>query len=184
MAQAPWTNADGLLVKFPTYYKDSGNYVNRFRSVNTEGGRKLAVADVDFTKIATGTVTYTSDLNNDGTNDGFSEGDFYLPANAHVLSVYFVSTETGVGGTSFTVGTYDKTAGAISATGLVTATEGVVANQTIGKIIYGAGALTATTAGTAGVGSADAYPAISVTGTYTAGKGRLYIEYVDPVVDA
>jgi hypothetical protein len=185
MAQAPWQNADGLQVKFPNYYRDTGNFVNRFRGLNTFGLIKQGVFDYDLSKITAATVTYTADLNNDGTNDGFNTGDFYLPANSSVLRVTLITKTAAAAGTSFTMGTYGLTGSAIVATGLITATEGVLANvDSIGSRVYGAGALVSTAVETGGVGAADAYIAMAVVGTFTAGTGRILVEYVDPLEDA
>lgn len=180
----PWTNADGLQVKFPNYWNDKTNFANRPVALNTLGLIKQLIIDYDLSLIPTGTVSYTSDLNNDGTADGFDLQDTYLPANASVLRTTVIATEAAAGGTSFTVGTYARTGAAIAATGLVTATEGVLANiNAAGKRTYGAGTLNAATVGAAGVGAVDAYVAIGTTGTFTAGKGKILIEYVDPAGD-
>lgn len=182
---APYHNADGLEVKLASYYTDPSNFVNRPRAVNTYGLIKQIVFDYDLTKIADGATTYTSDLNNDGTRDGFNTGDIYLPANSSVLRVTLVAKTAAAGGTSITLGTYGLTGSAISATSLITATEGVKANlDTVGARVYGAGALVAATAETAGVGTADAYIAMAAAGTFTGGTGRILIEYIDPLADA
>ena len=182
---AKWTNADGLGVKFGDYVKDPVNFVNRSRSLYTDGAVKELVYDYDLTRIPTGTVAYTSDLNNDGTRDGFNIGDVYLPAYASVLQVILYVKTAAAGGTSITMGTYGRTGTAIAATGLITATEGVIANlDTIGARTYGNGALVAVTAETASVGANDAYIALAATGTFTAGTGRIVIRYVDPLGDA
>lgn len=185
MAQAKWQNADGLGVKFGNYVKDAGNYVNRFRAVDTAGVVKVAVCDVDFTKIPTGTVTYTADLNNDGTNDGFTEGDFNFPAYSSILRVTYIARTLAAGGTSFIVGTYGKTGSAQDDNGLMTATEGVLANidTAIGARVYGAGAMVSTSVDTVSVGATAAYPAIAGTGTFTAGTGLLVVEYITPFAD-
>ena len=180
-----WTNADGLQVPFGNYWKNPRNFKNRPRSVNTLGAEKEIVIDVDLTLIPAGTVSYTSDLNNDGTLDGFNTGDIYLPAFASVKQAYIVMTEAAAGGTSISVGTFTRTGTPISATSIMTATEGAIANlDTRGARTYGAGALVAATAETASVGSADAYIGITTAGTFTAGKGRLVIIYTDPNGDS
>ncbi len=182
---APYVNADGLQVYFGDTWRDGKNFANRARAVKTEGAIKQIVFDYDLSKIAASTTTYTSDLNNDGTNDGFNTGDTYLPANSSVLRVTLIVKTAAAGGTSITLGTYGLTGSAISATSLITATEGVIANlDTVGARVYGAGALVATTAETAGVGTADAYIAMAAAGTFTAGTGRIIIEYVDPLGDS
>lgn len=184
MAKTPWQNADGLTVKFPDYYKDAGNFVNRARATRRAGLVKEVVFDYDLTKLADATTSYTSDLNNDGTADGFNTGDIYLPAYSSVLRVTLLVTEAAAGGTSITLGTYGLTGTAVSATSLITATEGAKANiDTKGARVYGAGALVSTSAETASVGAADAYIGLTVSGTFTAGKGRIVIEYIDPLAD-
>lgn len=180
-----WQNADGLTVKYAGYFRDPANSVNKANELNVSGALKQIELDYDLSRIPTGTVSYTTDLNNDGTKDGFNLGDVYLPANASVVEVLMVAADAAVGGTSFTVGTYTIAGAAIAATGLVTATEGVIANiNAAGKRIYGNGALVQLTAGTAGVGAADAFIGIATTGTFTAGRGRIIVRYIDPVADA
>lgn len=177
----PWTNADGLHVPFGNYYANRANFVNRPWQLLTYGSIKQLEVDVDLTTIPTGTTWATADANNDGTSDSFQEGDPYLPANCSVIRATFVATIGATGGTSFTVGTYSRAGVIISATSLITATEGVIANiAAAGQRVYGAGALTSATAGTSGVGTTNAFIGVSTTGTFTAGTGRLIIEYINP----
>jgi len=178
-----WVNADGLVVKFPQYYADPYNRLNQQRNVNTLGALWQYEIDVDLTQLPTAT-NFTTDIGNTGTLNGWSLGDAYIPANASVTRVIWVTTVGAVGGTSLTIGTYLQAGTAVSATGLMTATEGVIANMaTAGQRIYGAGALVSTTAGTAGVGTKNVYVGIATTGTFTAGQGKLIIEYIDPGAD-
>lgn len=185
MANAPWTNPDGLQVKFPNYYKDPANFVNRPRALPSKGGLiKEIVIDYDLARLGASGVSYTSDLNNDGTLDGFNTGDCALPAYASVLRVTVVAKTAAAGGTSVTLGAFGLTGTAIDADGLITATEGVVANlNTIGGRTYGAGAYVATSVDTASIGSVDGYLALTADGTFTAGTGRILIEYIDPLGD-
>lgn len=184
MAITRWTNADGLQVAFPNYFASNPKLPNQARFLESDGAIKTIEIDYDLTQIPTGTVSYSSDLNNDGTVDGFSNADTYIPADATVIRAIVIATTAAAGGTSFTVGTYTKAGAAIVATGLVTATEGVLANiNTVGKRTLGAGALCAVAVGTAGVGTADAYVGIGTTGTFTAGKGKIIIEYIDTNAD-
>lgn len=180
----PWTNADGLQVKFGNYWRDRYNFTNRPRALSTMGEIKQLLIEYDLALIPAGTVAYTADLNNDGTADGFDLQDTYLPAHASVLRTTLYVTEAAAGGTSITLGTYQRNGSAIAATGLITATEGVLANlDLVGSRTYGAGALNAATAETAGVGANDAFVGLAVTGTFTAGKGKILIEYIDPLGD-
>lgn len=174
-----WQNKDGLTVRYPDYYKSPANFVNRPRALNTDGAIKQIVIDYDLTKIADGTVGYPYDLNNDGTNDGFNTGEVYIPANSSILRAVVLSTETASGGTSFALGTFTLTGSEIDANGIVTDTEAVTANLVKGDRVYGNGAYVAATTGTNGIGAADGYLALTVTGTFVAGKGLIIIEYVD-----
>jgi hypothetical protein len=180
-----WVNPDGLKVPFGNYYKTPANFVNRARALPSKGGLiKEIVIDYDLAKLGADGVSYTTDINNDGTVDGFTTGDCYLPANASVLRVVSVTSVAAVGGTSITLGTFALDGTAIDADGLITATEGVIANQNlVGGRTYGAGAYVATSVDTPGIGTADGYLAITASGTYTAGKGRILIEYIDPLGD-
>jgi hypothetical protein len=187
MTTGTWLNPDGLQVRFGQYWADStNNILVRDLGVDSAYGEyKVLVYDLDLTKYANGVTSFTTDTDNDGVRDGFNDGDVYLPKNSSVLRVTAYTLVAATGGTSFTLGTYTKAGASIAATGLVTATEGVIANfDTVGKRTYGAGALTASTAGTAGVGTAAAYVAAAITGTFTAGKIRFYIEHVAPLGDA
>lgn len=181
---AKWNNADGLGVKFGNYVSDQRNYVNKFRQVDTDGPVKIAIMDVDLTRVPAGGVYYPADLNNDGTNDGFTEGDFNFAPHTSILRVTYLTRVAAAGGTSITVGTYAKTGAAQTATGLVTATEGVLANlDTVGARVYGAGAFVAVAVETPGVGATAAFPSIAATGTFTAGQGLLIVEYATPFAD-
>ena len=187
MAITRWTNADGLQVAFPNYFAASPKLPNQARFLESDGAIKTLEIDYDLTQIPNGTVSYSSDLNNDGTVDGFSNADTYIPANATVLRTIVIATTaaTGTAGAIFTVGTYKKDGTAISANSLVTAAEGLLVNvNAIGKRTLGAGTLCAATAGTAGVGTFDAYIGITTTTqTFTAGTGKIIIEYIDGPVD-
>lgn len=180
-----WQNADGLSTRMPDFWKNPALQVNIPRGLSTMGAVKQVELDIDLTKIATGTVTYSSDLDNDGTLDGFNDGDWYLPAYASVINCYMIVQVAAAGGTSIKIGTFGKTGSAIDDDFIVTATEGVTANFTpIGARTFGNGVGVATTAGTASVGSADAYVAVTGSGTFTAGKLRVIITYLDPLADS
>ena len=177
-------NADGLIVKYASYFADPYNKVNQTRSVNTLGATKQLIYDFDLTQIPAGSTAYTVDLTGAGTANGFNDGDPRLPAYASVTKVVMIMTVAATGGTSVTLGTYRESGTAISANSLITATEGAIANLgAIGARVYGAGALVSTTAGTASVGANDAYVALTTAGTFTAGTGRIVIEYIDVFPD-
>jgi len=175
-----WTNADGLQVRFGSDWSSGALRRNRPGTLSTMGATKQIEIDVVLKVLAAGVPSFSADLNNDGTLDGFYNGDVKIPANSKITSVQYVSGETAVGGTAITVGLYQKTGTVISANGLITATEGAVANLALGKIVTGAGTLATGTSGSDSVGVNDAYLGITPTGTFTAGRGRLIVHYIDP----
>lgn len=177
MANAPWQNADGLQVKFGNYYRDPANFTNRSRSISTLGNYKEIELDFDLSKLATTVTSFHADLNNDGTLDGWSDEDPYIPANSAIVAVRMIFTTAAAGGTSWTVGTYQQVGTTISANSLLTATEGVTANGVLGGRINGAGALTTATA--AGVGTKNAYVGLTPSGTFTAGAGKIIVTYLE-----
>jgi len=62
-----WTNADGLQVPFGNYWADPSNFVNRAWTLSTMGAVKQLEIDFDLSRIPTGTTSFSTDLNNDGT---------------------------------------------------------------------------------------------------------------------
>lgn len=181
MAQTgQWVNGDGLRVKFGAYYRDPSNFVNRTRFSRSIGPWQTLEFDVDVTRLAAGATSFTSDNNNDGVLDGFQEGDVFIPPSAAIQRVTLVVNVPFVGGTSITMGLYQMNGTALSATGLITATAGAVANLgTAGNKITGDGAYTTATNPTADWGNHAAFPAIAVAGTFTAGTGRIIVEYLE-----
>jgi hypothetical protein len=170
-------NKDGLSVQIAgNYQKWNSPFVNRLRTNTTDGPVKWYVMDIDLETVGASATYFPNDLNNDGTRDGFTTGEAYLPAGSQIIRAFAICTEVAAGGTDFTVGTYSVTGTAIDADGIVAATEGVIANLgTLGEKITAAGALVSASSGTVGI-TADSYVAVTTNGTFTAGKVRLYIE--------
>lgn len=185
MARQTWHNDDGLVVKGPKYHGDRSVSVNTFRELASKGGRiKEAIMDYDLALLtAQGGKSYTTDRNNDGVVDGFNGGDQRLPKRSSILRVTVIATETAVGGTTIKLGTFQEDGTAILDNDLITVTEGVTANLAAGMRTYGAGAKVAAAVGTAGIGAADVYMGLTAAGTFTAGKGVIIVEYVDPLGD-
>lgn len=176
-----WQNADGLPVKFPQAYTDLAQRINKPVALAAD---QVAVREIvipfDLSKLAATNTSYTTDLTNSGATTGFAEHDAHIPANSTVLSAEMYFTTAGAGGTSLTVGSYKVDGTAITANGFITATEAVVANMAKGNGIVGAGAHVTVTAGVrATIGNSNVWPAITVTGTFTAGAGYIVIRYVD-----
>lgn len=163
-----WFNADSLQVKYGRARKREKNQA---KQVNTLGHIVEVKIPFDLSVHTTGT-TFTTDRNNDGTNDGFTTGDTAIPDQAHILSAeVFMFDTAGAGGTAIAVGTYQVDGTAIDVDGLVTATNGAVANLTANARVAGSGALLNT-----GV-TQRSYLGIVATGTFTAGKGYVLVKY-------
>ena len=151
---ATQVNADGLLIR---YGRDQGKRAAKAGVTNSTTKKNELVLVVDLTGAAR--TIYSTDRNNDGTVDGFSGLDTPIPANARILSQNAIQLVAPAGGTNFTVGTYQL--------------DGTVDNAT--------GIRDATGANGAQVGTqltAARYVGVTTTGTYTAGKFKIIIEYM------
>lgn len=120
-----------------------------------------------------------------------------IPAYAAITKVHLFVLEAFVGGTSIEVGTWTPAGVAVDADGLIPAAVGVTANLALGNVIGGRGAQVVEgpdAAGTAHIDGDGVYvasatgPISSVAsqiravavGTFTAGRARLFVEYIDP----
>lgn len=154
MRQATWTNKDGLSVGFGP--RDTRNI--EAGSVEVKGQVRQLEQDI-FWNVA---------------NTGASARKAVIPAGAIIKSATLITDEAFVGGTAVSVGTIKTDGTGAAATAVVTATEGAIANLTAGNVVVGAGAL---------IGAATANPVqitYTLTGTFTAGKATLLIEYIHP----
>lgn len=182
-----WVNADGVRVPFGQYHTNPRNHgVNRARGLNAFGSIKQIEIDYDLTHVPAGGTFYPTDLNNNGTPNGFTEHDACIPARAAILRAYLVASESAAGGTNINVGVYEKDGTAIDADGIFAAV--ITADMAVGEVTAGNGALVlhsqtlgANRTGAASVGADDAFVSLSATGTFTAGKGRIIVEYLDPL---
>ena len=156
-----WTNPDGLQVQF------GEQDVARVGSVHAPS--KRIVIDWDFSDLP----SFTADLNNDGTKNGFFGGDANVPAGAFITNAYVIVTAAFTGGTSYNIGTYKADGTAIDADGI-----------DAGVLTAALGANAAVVCNGASVGGvltyADAgYVVIAATGTFTTGEAKLVIEYIE-----
>ena len=166
-----WENDDGLQVKFGTVKPE-----NELRGGSVvESPIKTIVLNMSFDDLP----SFTSDLNNDGTLNGFSNQDAKIPAGASIISArYKIGTAwtNGTGTADLLCGTYEQDGSVIDADGLIGATEGDLAQLTINTIVDGAGA----DIGEHCSATADAYIVVSVSaGTMTAGTGKVIVEYME-----
>ena len=163
-----WQNEDGVYIRYGlerAAVKDSG--------VTTKEVLRYLVVDLS---VAKGLPTFTADLNNNGTNNGFAGDDAYIPAGSYITKATLVATTAFVTGDSATLGI-----GLAQLTGAVIDVDGIDAAIAVGamaanKVVLCNGAL----AGQAlGVGANDAYVYTTQnTGTFSAGAAKLVIEYI------
>lgn len=158
MPNIDWTNPDGLKVRFGV---NQGLRGARAGVTVGAGKRRELIMLVDLTGV--GRTIFTEDPTNSGVNTAFADTDGTgmntpLPANAVILSQRVVNVITPVGGTNYAVGTYLANGTADTVGGLRTT---VNADGTqIGTQI-----------------AAARYVGVVTTGTYTAGRIKVIIEY-------
>lgn len=155
---ALWTNPDGLEVRFGN---DQGDRATKAGVTTGAGKRRELVLLVDLKKLSIGGRTYSADLNNDGTLDGFNSANTPLPAGAKILGFNEIVLEAPATTTgTYSVGTYLENGTADNVAGIRT---------TAGA----AGAQVGTTL------SAARFVAVEVlTAVFTAGKLKIVIEYM------
>jgi hypothetical protein len=105
-----------------------------------------------------------------------SEGglEFVLPAYAKIVSAKFETLVAFAGGTSLNAGLQKSDGTEIDDDGLFTTTNLAVANVNArGKTVAGSGALVG-----GSVGADAGELVVEATGTFTAGKGRIIVQYV------
>ena len=178
-----WSNPDGLRVTFgPRDIAGGTNERPIVRTVRTSGAEHELVVDFDYshlgaTETAAPTEWWDNDASGGTTPDSPSKLHAFIPANSRVVECkVYVETAFAGATTDLIVGLYQSDGSTIDADGLVTATEGDIANLTAGAVIVGAGAL----ATNDDVGTADAYIGAHAAGagTMTAGTARLWLKYV------
>lgn len=161
---AIWHNTDGLPVRFGSDQgrrKQTATGAGRLGVVKTFGETKTAELNVELTGAAR--TLFTADRNNDGTMDGFEKGlDSFLPNGAVVTGITIETIVAPAGGTSYSLGTYQVDGTAISATALINA--GVIATVPLSALAQ------------------DSFITASTVGTYTAGKLKFIIHYLEPAV--
>lgn len=96
-----------------------------------------------------------------------------LPANSRIKTATLTVITAFAGGTSYNIGLSQPDGTVIDADG-IDAAVATAAIDAVGETVACDGALVANTAG---IGANDAQVTVAATGTYTAGKARLRIEY-------
>ena len=168
MTSKTWTNEDGLQVPFgQDQARETGAIAGK---IAMDGPVAYLVMDVNFDDFP----DYTADLNNDGTLNGFSDSDAYIPAGSYIVSATLIIETLFAGGTDYDIGIYEQDGTAISAQG-IDATLVLADIDGAADVVKCNGALAG---GILSVGSDDAYIKFVEEGTFTAGKMKLVIAYV------
>jgi hypothetical protein len=155
-----YTNADGLRVLTNA---DQGAVKTQGTAVT--GMTQVLVVDLTLTSLGTTFTSTNIDLNNP-----------FIPAGSLIKRADLVMTTaaTSGGSATLTIGTYNASGSAIVAAGIDSAVA-LTAIDAIGETVRCDGTHTTT----AGYIAENAYiGAIYATAAYTAGVGKLYIEYV------
>jgi hypothetical protein len=153
MATNSWVNDDGLPIRYGTA---QGKRNARPGSTQSNSKEQELILEVELTGAAR--TIYSSDNNNDGTLDGFTGLDAKLPANIRVVGQRVIELEAPAGGTNYIVGTYNQDGTAVDADGIRVAagTDGAQVNTQL-NTAYNV--------------------AVATTGTYTAGRVKVIINY-------
>lgn len=106
---------------------------------------------------------------------GLDQAILRIPANAHISRATLRVHTAFAGGTSYNIGLEEEDGTTIDADG-IDAAIALTAIDAVGETVLCDGALVANTAG---IGTAAGQVVIAATGTFTAGKASLEIEYED-----
>lgn len=122
------------------------------------------------------TAVWTMDYNNLPT-PGLSNLQQIIPAGSTIVRALLRVVTAFVGGTSYTIGLAQADGTPISATGLFTAANLPLASLTpAGKLITGTGALV----GTVSHATLNGDLVVAATGTFTAGRAEIIVDYMTP----
>lgn len=155
-----YTNADGLRV-----LTNADQGAVKVQGVSGTAMSQVLVMDITFTALGTTFTSTNIDLNNP-----------YIPAGSLIKRADLVMTTaaTSGGSATLTIGTYNAAGTAIVAAGIDSAVA-LTAIDAVGETVRCDGTHTTT----AGYIAENAYiGAIYGTAAFTAGVGKLYIEYV------
>lgn len=155
-----YTNADGLRV-----LTNADQGAVKVQGVSGTAMSQVLVMDITFTALGTTFTSTNIDLNNP-----------YIPAGSLIkrADLVMITAATSGGSATLTIGTYNAAGTAIVAAGIDSAVA-LTAIDAVGETVRCDGTHTTT----AGYIAENAYiGAIYGTAAFTAGVGKLYIEYV------
>ena len=165
-----WYNDDGLEIRFG---RDIARETSdQMAKVKSYGAVQTMVVDINYDNLP----AFTVDRNNDGTNDGFSGADVFIPSGSYITRATLIveTAFTSAGATTLDIGLAQADGTVIDLDGI----DAVIAKAALGAsaVVLCNGALVG---GTASIGANDAYLYTTVTtGPFTAGKAKLVIEYI------
>lgn len=166
MSNTTWTNDDGLQVPFGQLQARETAKVPG-KTVNNSPVAYL-VMDVNFADEP----GYTADLNNDGTLNGFSDSDVYIPAGSFITRAIFIVETAFGGGTDYDIGLFEQDGTVINVDGIEEALLKTVIDGSNDTVLLDGdevGGILSTTL--------DSYIKFTPNGTFTAGKAKLILEY-------
>jgi hypothetical protein len=156
-----YINQDGLEVRFGA---DIGNRGAKAGVTTGSGKRRELVLTVDLVALGAGGTSFTADLNNDGTKDGFNPSNTPLPVGAIIDGpARIIQLVTPAGGTSYSVGTWQENGTVVDADG-INVDAGLTAGAQVGTQVSSV--------------TGPWYVGVKATGTYTAGKVKIVVPYV------
>lgn len=147
-----WTNADGLTILSGG---EQGETNDKGNTINSDDSQ--LVAHVDLVDLPLTPVSF----------------DSFIPKGSFITDAYVVVEEAAAGGTSITLGLYEKDGTVIDADGLNGAV--LLADLDADNAVVLSGDLVR---GTATVGAEDAYLGITAAGTFTAGKIKVCVYFI------
>lgn len=166
---AQWQNDDGLTVR---YGQDQARETTgMLGKASVSGPKEYMVVELAWDNLP----GPTTDLNNDGTLNGYSDQDAYIPLGAFITGAWITTEETFAAGGAATMSLGFK-----DIAGNVLDEDGIDATLSIAQLTDTAGVVCdgADVAGVLNM-AIDSYIYSTVaTGPYTAGKARLVIEYI------
>lgn len=154
MRDSVWKNVDGLEVGFGR--RDTKN--QEAGSIEVKGQVRQVELEIYSDKSAT-----TASVKN-----------AVIPVGAVIVGATLQVSTAFAGGTSVQVGSISTDGTVIDTDAFITPAAGAVANLTAGAVLEGAGAA---------VGTTVTHPTnitYTLTGTFTAGRGTLLVEYIQP----
>ena len=164
-----WTNKDGLQVPFgQDQSRETGGVMGK---TSTNGPYSYMVVDVNWDDLP----DFTADLNNDGTNNGFSDSDAYIPADSYITKATFIVETLFATGTSYDIGFYKQNGDVIDIDAIDDALLLNVIDGNLKVVKCDGDAVDALIT----VGVDDCYiRMINNSTAFTAGKAKLVIEYI------